>query len=317
MKIFTDESGDFYLKSSSNISTVVSLICTDTIYDEICYYLKTFSKKYNIKSEVKGAYLTLDQREQVCGFLYKNRSDFTIAVTGVDSDLCSPNDLAEFRLLQADTLRNNKELYISKGGNAPLILQHFDKVIKIAELSSRLSDEEFLQALITFEHMKDVIQYSIVYYIDWKYAKNFNEYEFIFDRKLPGKMSRMEKYLKSNLLPFMHGESIVYGTALVVPDTWKQKHPFINNYYTEYDGVFSINLNKVFQTGLQFKNSEEEPGLQLVDIISNTVYHILYGRKSENLQYVRCNNILAPLMGGKGNSIMKLIKLKEYMNVTK
>ena len=86
MKIFTDESGDFHLKSPSNISTVVSLICTDTIYDEICYYLKTFSEKYNIKSEIKGTHLTLDQREQVCRFLYNNRSDFTITVTGVDSD---------------------------------------------------------------------------------------------------------------------------------------------------------------------------------------------------------------------------------------
>ncbi|SHI46200.1 DUF3800 domain-containing protein [Desulfosporosinus lacus] len=308
MKIFTDESGDFYLKRPSNISTVVSLICTDTIYDEMCYFLKTFSKRYNIKSEIKGAHLTLDQRERVCKFLYKNRNDFTIAVTGVDSDLCSQNDLAKFRLLQADTLRKNKELYISKGGNAPIILQHFDKVIKIAEYSGRLCDEEFLQALITFDHMKDVIQYSIVYYIDWKYAKNFDVYEFTFDRKLPGKMSGMEKYLKSNLLPFMHGETIAHGTTLEVPDTWKQKHPFIYNYYTN-DGEYCINLKKIFQTGLQFKDSEEELGLQMVDIISNTVYQILYGRKSDNPQFVRCNNILAPLMGGKDNSIMKLIKL--------
>ena len=32
------------------------------------------------------------------------------------------------------------------------------------------------------------------------------------------------------------------------------------------------NRTKLFITGLQFNNSEEEPGLQLVDIISNIVY---------------------------------------------
>jgi len=311
MRIFTDESGDFHLKKPSNISTVVSLICTDTIYDDLCLYLKTFIERLNIKSEIKGTQLTLDQREKVCRFLHKNRNDFTIAVTGVDSDFCSQKDLDNFRARQVDTFKNNKDLYISKGGNAPLILQHFDKIIKIAEYSCRLSDEEFLQALITFEHMRHVIQYSIVYYIDWKYAKNFNVYDFIFDRKLPGKLSGMEKYLDTNLLPFIHGETIAHGSTIIIPDTWKRKHPFVNKYCAEFDGKIGIDLKKVFQTGLQFKNSEEEPGLQLVDIISNTVYQILYGRKLNKPDFVQLNNILAPLMGGTGNNIMTLIQLKQ------
>lgn len=308
MNIFIDESGDFNL-DSDKISLVTSLICTDNIYEDIRCFIQSIDKgkATNIK-ELKGVNISDIDRFKVCKFVYKNRKEIKIANTIVDLKDFQRDLLVKFRIMQRDTFIKNRELYVSKGGKSDNILNHFNKIIKISEYSSRLSDEEFLQFLVEFENIKDSLQFSLVYFIDWKYAHNFEKYNFIIDRKGSNSLSKMEKFLKDNLCPFLHGRTVTNQMEFMdVVDTWTEKHPFIKKFtVTGEGGKRDIYLNKIFYNNLYFQDSNTSYGLRLVDIVSNTMYRYFNGDTSLK----DCYKILRACCGGKDGKIIKKIHLE-------
>lgn len=109
------------------------------------------------------------------------------------------------------------------------------------------------------------------HYAESRWNRDFVAYEFILDRKLPDKLSPMEKYLKSNLLLFLDDvPKTGTGEPFLYPDSWSVEHPFRATYMTR-EGL--VDLKKVLGN-LRFEDSATVPGLGAVHILANTLYHV-------------------------------------------
>lgn len=180
-------------------------------------------------------------------------------------------------------------------------MNSFEK--KIADYNTRLSDQEYLQSILTTQNIRKTLQHTLVYYIDYKYAKYFKDYFFIFDRKLSTKLSPMEKYIDTYLLPFLQGNP-EKQQALAIVGIWKKGHPFVDNYLNK-DG--DIMLNAIFKNGLRFVDSKEEPGIRLIDIVCNTLYSYLHF--PENREYLNCYTLIKTAIGHQGDKYIDLVML--------
>jgi len=188
------------------------------------------------------------------------------------------------------------------------LLSHYDKLIKIAQYQTRMSDEEFLQAILLVQQLHRVLTFCMGYFYELKYRRYFKEFSFVFDRKQPGKLAGMEKYFQTYVMPFLDGQSKM-GDTITVVDAWKKGHPFIDRYMLELeDGRNGLYLNKIFGGNCSYMDSKDEPGLRLVDIISNTVYNYLV--YPDNPVYMECYRLLKSAMGGKNNQPLFHIKLQ-------
>jgi len=271
MKIFTDESGDFSLKDTTNPSMVASLICTEDMYEGVKRFMFSMEKRYNGGNELKGSDLTFEQRLHVCEFLKKNRDHLKVTMTIILPSVVSHEDLVKFRDKQAEIFQSNKEWYIHAGGKAEKVLEEYDRITKLAMHNSRLSDAEFLQALLLTEQMERVIKFCIVYFMERKHRRYFRDFNFLFDRKLPNKLSGMEKYILNYVKAFLDGKSKM-GLTIPIPNVWKKGHPFVERYMIMLeDGREAFFLNELLKD-FRFEDSKVEPGLRMADIISNTIY---------------------------------------------
>lgn len=306
MKIFTDESGDFSLTNTKNPSLVASLICTEDMYDGIKRFMYTFEKRNSNGNEIKGSLLASEQRLKVCHFIYKNRTELKIGLTIVSPNMVSQDNLIEYRTLQSETFERNKQWYLNNGGTH--LLSHYEKLIKIAQYQTRMSDVEFLQSILLVQQLQRVLTFCMVYFYERKYERYFKGFSFVFDRKQPGKLAGMEKYFQSYAMPFLDGQSKL-GDTITMVDTWKKGHPFIDRYMLELEnGRSGLNLNKIFGENCSFMDSKDEPGLRLVDIISNTVYNYLVN--PDNPQYIECYQLLKSAIGRQNNQPLFHIKLQ-------
>lgn len=314
MKIFTDESGDFSLHNKTTPSLVASLICTEDMYGGITRFMHAFESRTNGGNEIKGSQLSLEHRKKVCNFIQKNRANLKISITVVSPEQVTPDNLEDFRSLQSDIFERNKQWYISQGGHSEEIQSHYDKLIKIARYNTRMSNAEFLQSVLLVQQLSRVLTYCMVYFCESKFRRDFKEFKFLFDRKQPKKLSGMEKYFQSYVMPFLDAQSKL-GYRIQLDESWNEGHPFIDNYTLEHEGKIAISLNKIFGDNCHFMDSKIEPGLRLIDIISNTVYNYIVNPGVP--EYVECYYLLKDAMGSDKplNHIMlrekKVYKYKE------
>jgi hypothetical protein len=311
MKIFTDESGDFSLINYNRPSLITSLICTEDLYEGVKQFISTFEDRYGGGEEVKGSSLKYEQRLKVCQFVKKNRSDLKICLTIISPAMVSQKDLEEYRELQVETFERNKQWYINHGGTH--LLSHYEKLMKISQYQTRMSDQEFLQAMMLVQQLRRVLTFCMVYFYKKKYRNFFKDFAFVYDRKLPNKLSGMEKYFKTYVMPFLDGQSKVGKDPIPVLDVWREGHPFIDRYIIDLaDGKKGIHLNKVFGDNCFFMNSKNDPGLRLVDMISNTIFNYLVD--PENEQNQDCYNLLRYAIGAEGKSPLYFITLRNKEN---
>lgn len=280
MKIYTDESGDFSL-NNGKISLIGSILLTDRFYKSLPYTLGKLERSFlNGKSEPKGANLDISQRMQLCQFVKKYKTEIKIVISLVGPKYISLDELIKFRNYQAQTFQRNKDEYIARGGKAQDIIDHMDRVTKIVQYSTRLSNEEFLQAFALVHQLRKSFQCCLAYFMSRRFKESFRNFEFVIDRKLPSKLSSMEKYVTGNIMPFLDAHS--RKEPLLVVDLWKSDHPFEKKYINS-DG--HINLRKVFEHGIILHDSRHDIGLRLVDYICNTFYAYHNGGSSRDMKY--------------------------------
>lgn len=254
--------------------------------------------RYNGGNEIKGSALAYEQRLRVCEFLKRNREHLKVTMTIVSPLVVSQDDLVAFRTKQADTFKSNKEWFVNAGGT--VFLEEYDRITKIALHDTRLSDVEFLQALMLIQHLQRVLKFSIVYFMEHKYQRYFRDFNFLFDQKLPNKLSGMEKYISNYLKAFLDGMSKM-GMSIPIPNVWRKGHPFIDRYMIMMeDGREAFFLNELLKD-FRFEDSKSDPGLRMADIISNTIYQYLVNPKNPDV--LKCYETLKYALGShKGSS---------------
>jgi hypothetical protein len=218
----------------------------------------------------------------------------------------SQAQLRDYRQEQAARLAENLEQYKAAGGQWTGADAWYTRHIKRAELSSRVSDSEYIQAHMLVGLIHAALFKSIVRYIDDSWRDDLVHFHFILDGKLPDKLAAGEKDLDVLLVPLLGSNDY----ELVVPNTWGDEpvHPFAAKFFEPSENV---SLNRIFEHGLRFEPSHEHAGLQLVDVVAyvtrrailepdNDVIHRAYAHLRDNLRTERDGQALRLVSGGGG-----------------
>lgn len=305
MHIYFDESGDFgFPVERYDVYVQAGLIVPESFADKLEHYVANKKNELHVE-ELHAAELPDEELEAICEWL--NSGPLSLVGQATDTAVMTAAQLSSYRQEQAARLTANLEQYNAAGGGWSGAEAWYTRHIKRAELSSRVSDSEYIQA-----HMLVVLVYaalfkSIVRYIDDAWRDDLVDFYFILDGKLPDKLAAGEKDLNVLLIPFLGSNDY----ELVVPDTWagESVHPFATKFF-EPNG--NVSLNRIFEHGLRFESSHEHAGLQLVDVVAyvtrrailepeNDVIHRAYAHLRDNLRTERGGQALR-LIGGGGDA---------------
>lgn len=304
MHLYFDESGDFAFPTDRyDVYVQAGLIVPDSFVGKVEHYVANKKSELAVK-ELHAAELPDEELVAICEWL--NSGPLSLVGQATDTAVMTAAQLRNYRQEQAARLAENLEQYKAAGGRWTGAEAWYTRHIKRAELSSRVSDSEYIQAHMLVGLIHAVLFKSIVRYIDDSWRDDLVDFHFILDGKLPDKLAAGEKDLDVLLVPLLGSNNY----ELVVPNTWGDEpvHPFTAKFFEPSENV---SLNRIFEHGLRFEPSHEDAGLQLVDVVAyvtrrailepdNDVIHRAYAHLRDNLRTERDGQALRLVSGGGG-----------------
>lgn len=272
MKIFIDESGVFTKSSTGNvsISCVGALIGSSARHNDIVKkYIKirdTLPKDKN--GEVKGKSLSEVQVSKIIKMLIKHNALFEIAI--IDMDVQSNEDLEKGRII----LRKNMGSKLS---------ENTKKTMGIENLQSQLdamSQQLFVQFMLTTQLVKAIIHNIPTYYCQ-REPKELESIEWTYDAKNKDKITDAESWWKDTVAPFL--ASISKSDPMCIMMSYGDYSYFDKEYGIEMQDSYDekkydkmgVDMGKIL-SHFNF-SSEINYGLELVDILTNSVRRALSG----------------------------------------
>ena len=200
---------------------------------------------------------------RVCRFIASINVTAVAVVT--DTAMMTRAVIRRFRAKQLSDMQAERAAWKESRGDAPHVDRELAALEKVVQHVSRLSDSEFVQATLTPELLRDVIQRAIDRYRADEWREHFNQFAFTFDEKLPGKLSQGQKYVN-------HMYMRVLGTnkrfVITPPADWiAENHPYVTNFTIAGKPA----PDKLFANGLATRNSKDVAGLQIADVIASVV----------------------------------------------
>jgi hypothetical protein len=173
---------------------------------------------------------------------------------------------------------------------------------RLADLSWRVRTAHYLIELVI-----EAIQKSLFLYFEDRRRDDFDNFYFVLDAKLPTKMAAGEKYLKDSIVPVLGSRP---RQGLVLVSTWKEEppHPFMEKFAGKKGRIMGqdvdspIDLSLMFEHGLQFQDSKNRAGLQLVDAVAHLVRRAVLEPDEERVQDAY-DAFRPKLRSGKGESL--------------
>jgi Protein of unknown function (DUF3800) len=314
MRFFFDESGDFaFPERDVHCYSQAAVVCPDSYLDELGRFVSHRMERWSL-DELHAHSLTPGQRLRLCRFIAQ--SPLELIAQATDSALVTTPGIIQWRTAQAATLRRNLRWYRDQGGEAAEIEEWMTARAKRADLATRISNSEFVQATFLIDLIHAALQRSLLVYHQDAWAADFEHFVFILDGKLPGKLGAGEKFLRSMVVPFLGSNP---RFQLIVSERWKAAdppHPFIARY--ERSGGWSgakrqhvdedvIDLTSIFERGLRFERSDGHPGLQIADLVAYVVRWAM--REPEDWQAQLAFELLRPKLRGHDGKSLALIRL--------
>jgi Protein of unknown function (DUF3800) len=286
MKIFIDESGAFSAPTGgkSSISSVGTLCMPSQNYDSIVRGFTELTKHWpkEINGEIKGKNLDEAKVAQIIPLLKSADCIFEIAAVDISNDTTA--EMQAHKQKQAKGLIEN-----INDSFHPNMIEHTHK-LKASLL--KLPDNLYVQTVLTNEVVFKTLNHSILYYCQRK-PTELGVFEWIVDAKDSHGITPYEQWWKDTVSPLLQSRSILFpGIRVVDPD-------FDYSYFdksflmpmpayltavlptSKKDGKATYNLGKLLTANLKFDVSENHIGLQLVDILTNTINRALKGNFSE------------------------------------
>lgn len=270
MFLFFDESGDFAFPDDRfDCYVQAGLICGDSQIGPMEAFVADATEKLGVP-ELHGHELTDQQLLALCRSIGRGSCVLIAAVS--DTDLITATEIHRFRLDQAAAIQRAWERFLAQGGRSDDIGEFSHRNMKRSAYSGRVSDGEFVQAILMVELLRAALQKAVIWYRDDEWAADLADFRFILDGKEPGKLTPGEKFMSEIITPAIASR----GRSLDLPDTWAEKdHPFRQRYErqrgrirgVEKEGV--IDIKAIFDRALRFADSRDHPGLQLADAVAH------------------------------------------------
>lgn len=268
MHIFIDESGNFVIPrdATSKVSSVTSLIIADEQLDKVLTDFCFLKKSWGEDGEIKGSQLTEKQISDTIALLRSH--DVIVEISWLNVGHHATEKVDEYKIVQADKLVENvtKETH----GKLAKDLENYRQIMK------GTSNQLFLQAMLTIDHILDVITFSTIYYSQ-RLPKELGDFVWIIDAKNSSTGTTSFEDLWSTLiLPFSEANFTFKSLDGGDYSFFDEKYSVADEDISEWrrsrmskGAAGGINAKKLLKEHLSFQDSKSLLGLQLVDIMSS------------------------------------------------
>jgi hypothetical protein len=271
LHIFIDESGSFTpVTSRASVSVVGALIVPEHKLDLLFRkYSRMRERLPKEKGEVKGRLLREADVARVVDLLHKNTCIFE--VVAIDLAVETTDGLNAHRLSQAEAL------------TAHLTPEHHPELVgEVMELRRRLERmplQLYVQSVVTIQLIGNIIRQVPAFWA-LRDLREILTYHWVIDGKAVGRITNAEDWWATTMLGLLQSRS--RRDPMISPD-WVD--------YSDFDAKFQraipdwlqphmpyadhgIDLKLLLKESFRF-SSEPEPGLELVDIVSNATRRAL------------------------------------------
>jgi hypothetical protein len=162
----------------------------------------------------------------------------------------------------------------------------------VAALQARMagfSDQLYVQGAVTIDLLYNVMQDMVVYHSQ-RCPKELGKFHWVIDAKNPGAVTNWEDWWSKTLVIWLQAMSLVKPGAMLPGGDYRHFRRFIFDELPEYlrdvappadrSRGAGVDLQKMFGESFRF-SSEPEPGLELVDIVTNALRRGLIGNLGE------------------------------------
>ncbi|MDR3386124.1 MAG: hypothetical protein P4L92_03660 [Rudaea sp.] len=283
MHIFIDESGTFTGIGADTpaVSTLGALILTSHSLPKLFrkYERLRVNLPKNGKGEVKGSKLNEAQVVAVVELLRKNGAIFCASM--IDLAAHTADDIAGHRDRQGASLAAN----LTDGHTQELR----DGVAALQARMADFSDQLYVQGAVTIDLLYRIMQDMIVYHCQ-RFPKELAEFHWVIDAKDPAVVTNWEDWWSKTLVIWLQAMSLERPGAMLPGGDYRHFRRFILAELPAYlrdvappgDRTYGAGVDLQLMYGESFRfSSESEPGLELVDIVTNALRRGLVGNLGE------------------------------------
>jgi hypothetical protein len=302
MHIFVDESGNFAPVAATrhSVSVVGALVIPDNKIDQLFARYARLRKRLpkSPNGEVKGKLLNEEDVAAVCDLLRRNSCLFE--AVGMDLGYESLEGMEQHRHIQAEAITRH------------LTDQHQPGMIEgVWEWRRSLEATPlplYAQSTVIFEVLAAVIKHAPLYYVQ-RSPKELANFHWVIDGKEVGKVTNVEKWWSETMLPMLQsrsrtepmpalvGANYTYFDEKFISETPDFLRPF------GFKDETGVDLRRLLKESFRF-SSEAEPGLELVDVVTNATRRALRGNlRVEGWQHI------PPLMVHRKGQYLHLVCL--------
>lgn len=283
MHIFIDESGTFTGTGANApaVSTLGALILASHRLPKL--FRKYERLRVNLpkspKGEVKGSKLDEAQVAAVVELLWKNGAIFCASM--IDLAGHTAEEIAGHRERRGASLAAN----LTDGHTQELR----DGVSALQDRMARFSDQLYVQGVVTIDLLYRIMQDMIVYHCQ-RFPKELAEFHWVIDAKDPAVVTDWEDWWSKTLVIWLQAMSLERPGAMLPGGDYRHFRRFIFDELPAYlrdvappgDRTYGagVNLQLVYGESFRF-SSQPEPGLELVDIVTNALRRGLVGNLGE------------------------------------
>ena len=282
MHIFIDESGTFTGMGANTpaVSTLGALIiATHRLPKLFSKYARLRANLSKRKGEVKGSLLNEAQVAAVIEILRKNGAIFCASM--IDLACHTAEDIAQHRIERTASLTAN----LTNGHKQKLR----DGVFDLQQRMAGFSDQLYVQGAVMVDLLYQVMQDMIVYHCQ-RFPKELGEFHWVVDAKDPIVVTNWEDWWSKTLAIWLQAMSLEKPGAFLHGGDYRHFRRFIMDELPEYlrdvappgDRSYGagVDLQMMFRESFRF-SSDPEPGLEMVDIVTNALRRGLVGNLGE------------------------------------
>lgn len=254
--------------------------------------------------EVKGNSLDERQIDKVVSLLHHRGAVFEVA--GIDLGMHTEDEVASHRMAYAEKM------------TATLSDEHSsDFTAQVWSFRRRLEGfplQLYIQTQLTFSLIKTVIEHGTLYHSQ-RNPKELGSFHWVIDAKGSGSIpTNWEDWWQTFILSDLQNDSLWNPLPHYKEGDYSsfarfnaELSPFLKSVIPDHreDDPPALNLNLILQESFRF-SSDPEPGLELVDIVTNAARRALSG----NLDFAGWRNIPLLMIGRNKPSNIRMVALK-------
>lgn len=272
MRIYIDESGTFacFPEARNSVSCVAALVVPETVHEYLMTEFSSAATSWGFASkEVKGRLLNEDQFDQAIRLVLKTGWAF-LRIAAIDVGLHTNAMIEDHKRRQADIFRASMDERFAE----PVVNQ----VHEFADRIEALPNQLYVESVLLTEIVASVIQTSSLWFsqVDPPALGKFAWSVDAKDRK-PTEYENLWRFL---VLPGVQDIFLQSQAIFMTEGDYSHFAPYENPGLPEApihlknalanpkESFSSFSVNRIMED-LEFKDSEQDPGLQLVDVLGN------------------------------------------------